>query len=97
MVHYLILAAGLAGLGVLIVALARKPPTTGPREFQFEGETYFWVPDDSGRPLFARGANWIPDDCFPSRVTKVRYRERVQQAADANIDLLLTAWEATDA
>ncbi len=42
----------------------------------------------NGRPLFARGANWIPDDCFPSRVTKVRYRERVQQAADANIDLL---------
>ena len=42
----------------------------------------------NGRPLFARGANWIPDDCFPSRVTRERYRERVRQAVDANIDLL---------
>ncbi len=42
----------------------------------------------NGQPLFARGANWIPDDCFPSRVTRERYRERVRQATDANIDLL---------
>jgi beta-mannosidase len=42
----------------------------------------------NGLPLFARGANWIPDDCFPSRVTRERYRDRVQQATDANIDLL---------
>jgi beta-mannosidase len=42
----------------------------------------------NGQPIFARGANWIPDDCFPSRVTRERYRERVQQAKEANIDLL---------
>ncbi len=32
--------------------------------------------------------DWIPDDCFPSRITPERYRERVQQAKDANVDLL---------
>jgi beta-mannosidase len=42
----------------------------------------------NGRPVFVRGANWIPDDCFPSRVTAERYRERIQQAADANLNLL---------
>ncbi|HZC25438.1 MAG TPA: glycoside hydrolase family 2 protein, partial [Actinopolymorphaceae bacterium] len=39
-------------------------------------------------PIFARGANWIPDDCFPSRIDATRYRARLQQAKDANMDLL---------
>ncbi|SDS87472.1 glycoside hydrolase family 2 protein [Actinopolymorpha singaporensis] len=42
----------------------------------------------NGVPVFARGANWIPDDCFPSRVDAARYRARLQQAKDAHIDLL---------
>jgi beta-mannosidase len=39
-------------------------------------------------PIFVRGANWIPDDCFPTRVGPERYRARVTQARGANIDLL---------
>ncbi len=39
-------------------------------------------------PLFVRGANWIPDDCFVSRVDEARYRERITQAVDANMNLL---------
>jgi beta-mannosidase len=55
------------------------------------------TPDDTGSaftlvindvPLFARGANWIPDDCFPSRVGPARYRERIAQAKAANVNLL---------
>lgn len=42
----------------------------------------------NGEQVFVRGANWIPDDCFVTRVTPERYRERIQQAKDANIDLL---------
>lgn len=42
----------------------------------------------NGVPIFIRGANWIPDDCFPSRITPERYRERIAQAIDANINLL---------
>jgi beta-mannosidase len=42
----------------------------------------------NGQPLFVRGANWIPDDAFVHRVTRDRYRERVTQARDANINLL---------
>nr|WP_203453471.1 glycoside hydrolase family 2 protein [Jiangella aurantiaca] len=40
------------------------------------------------RPIFGRGANWIPDDCFPTRVSSDRYRRRLEQARDANVNLL---------
>ncbi|MGC5531031.1 glycoside hydrolase family 2 protein [Streptomyces sp. SR-10] len=42
----------------------------------------------NGERVFARGVNWIPDDVFPSRVTAERYRTRLGQAADANVDLV---------
>ena len=42
----------------------------------------------NGVPIFARGANWIPDDCFVSRVGPERYRARLEQSVTANIDLL---------
>ncbi|MFJ4500276.1 glycoside hydrolase family 2 protein [Streptomyces sp. NPDC088864] len=42
----------------------------------------------NGVRVFARGVNWIPDDVFPSRVTPERYRTRLRQAADANVDLV---------
>lgn len=42
----------------------------------------------NGTRIFARGVNWIPDDVLPSRVTPERYRARLTQAAEANIDLV---------
>ena len=39
-------------------------------------------------PVFARGVNWIPDDCFPSRITRGRYAARLHQALDANVNLV---------
>ncbi|WP_081240310.1 glycoside hydrolase family 2 protein [Streptomyces viridosporus] len=42
----------------------------------------------NGERLFARGVNWIPDDVFPSRVTRERYRRRLEQAAGAGVDLV---------
>ncbi|NUR63285.1 MAG: glycoside hydrolase family 2 protein [Catenulispora sp.] len=40
------------------------------------------------RPVFARGFNWIPGDCFPSRVTRELYAERLGQACEANANLI---------
>ncbi|MDS1270140.1 glycoside hydrolase family 2 protein [Lipingzhangella sp. LS1_29] len=40
------------------------------------------------RPILVRGANWIPDDCFPSRITRADLVERVTQATEANMNLL---------
>ncbi|MFF5188395.1 glycoside hydrolase family 2 protein [Streptomyces sp. NPDC000345] len=42
----------------------------------------------NGERLFARGVNWIPDDVFPSRTTRERYRRRLRQAAGAGVDLV---------
>jgi beta-mannosidase len=42
----------------------------------------------NGRPLFIRGANWIPDDAFPHRVTRERYACRLEQGLSANVNLM---------
>ena len=42
----------------------------------------------NGRPIAVKGVNWIPDDAFPSRIARERVEERLQQAADANVNLL---------
>lgn len=42
----------------------------------------------NGVPVFARGANWIPDDAFPARVDGHRYAARLDQAVGANLNLL---------
>lgn len=42
----------------------------------------------NGKPIFCKGANWIPDDCFPHRVTEARYRSRLKQAVGANMNML---------
>ncbi len=42
----------------------------------------------NGKPLFAKGANWIPDDHFLTRVTRARLARRIGQAVDANLNLL---------
>ena len=42
----------------------------------------------NGRRVYCKGANWIPDDCFPSRITPQRYRAQVQTARDANMNML---------
>jgi beta-mannosidase len=55
------------------------------------------TPDESGKsfaffinnvPVFAKGANWIPADSFPTRITKAKYRELVGSARDANMNML---------
>lgn len=42
----------------------------------------------NGVPVWVRGANWIPDDAFPHRVTRERYAQRIEQAIAANMNLL---------
>jgi beta-mannosidase len=42
----------------------------------------------NGQDVFVRGANWIPDDAFPSRVDRPRYARRLTDATEAGINLL---------
>jgi beta-mannosidase len=42
----------------------------------------------NGIPIFAKGANVIPFDSFPSRVTTEQYRRILQSAHDANMNMV---------
>ena len=42
----------------------------------------------NGIPIFAKGANAIPFDSFPGRVTPARYREILQAARGANMNMV---------
>ncbi len=42
----------------------------------------------NGRPVYAQGANWIPADVFLPRVTADKYRQLLQMARDAGMNML---------
>ena len=42
----------------------------------------------NGRRILARGVNWIPDDCFVSRVGRADYERGLSHALDANVNLV---------
>ena len=87
---------------VAVVLLDPAEPTATPLD-EWRGRVGFrtvsldTTPDVDGTPfalsvngtaVFARGVNWIPDDCFPSRITAQRYAERLDQAAAANVNFI---------
>jgi len=42
----------------------------------------------NGAPIFAKGANFIPPDIFPTRVTPEKLRQLLESARDANMNML---------
>ncbi|MBC8085204.1 MAG: glycoside hydrolase family 2 protein, partial [Hymenobacter sp.] len=56
------------------------------REHDAYGKSFEFVVN--GIPVFAKGANYIPSDIFPTRVTNGRYRKLLQAAKDANMNML---------
>lgn len=51
-------------------------------------DTAPWTFLVNGQVEFIRGANWVPADAIPARVTHKDYTELLQLARDANINLL---------
>lgn len=51
-----------------------------------EGTSFRFVVN--GEPVWIRGANWIPDDAFVTRVDRARLARRMDQAEFANMNLL---------
>lgn len=64
--------------GVRTVSLGQKPDAHG-TAFLFHV---------NGLPVFCRGANWIPADMLPGRVTPARVRKLILAAASANMNCL---------
>ena len=51
-----------------------------------DGGKWRWL--INGRPVFLRGANWVPADVLPGRVTEVDYARLLGMARDAGINFL---------
>ena len=50
------------------------------------GKTFYFKID--GKPVYMKGANYIPSDAFLSRVTKKEYEKVIGMAKDANMNML---------
>lgn len=56
------------------------------RERDQYGKSFEFVVN--GIPVFAKGANWIPADIFPTRVSNQRYRSLLQAARDCHMNMV---------
>lgn len=84
-------------LAITLVDRSGRPIDRWERKIGFRTVEIESEPDTEGSPftivvngvcVFARGVNWIPDDCFPTRVGRREYRERLEQAAAANVNFV---------
>ena len=64
--------------GLRTLELRQKPDEFG-KSFEFVV---------NGIPVFGRGANWIPADIFPTRITKEKYKSLLTSLRDANMNML---------
>ncbi len=67
-----------ASFGIRKIEFVQKNDTIG-------GSFYFKL---NGIPVFMKGANYVPADVFLPRVKEDRYKEIVQSAVDANMNML---------
>ena len=67
-------------IGIRTARLIQKPDTDG------KGKSFYI--ELNGRPVFSKGANYIPNDVFLPRVTPDKYENIVKSAAEANMNML---------
>ncbi len=66
--------------GLRTIKLVRTPDADG------QGESFYF--EVNGRPVFMKGANYIPNDVFLPRVTPEKYETVVKTAANCNMNML---------
>lgn len=64
--------------GLRTLELRQKPDEYG-KSFEFIV---------NGIPIFGHGANWIPADIFPTRITKEKYKMLLTSMKDANMNMV---------
>jgi beta-mannosidase len=67
-----------ARIGLREIELVREPDEAG-ESFSFRV---------NGMPIFAKGANWIPDDSFPARTSRERVRELLRLARECGMNMI---------
>lgn len=67
-----------ARIGVREIELIIEPDSIG--------ESFYFLVN--GHPVFMKGANYIPQDNFLARVPDQKYKETLQSAVDANMNML---------
>ncbi len=65
-------------LGLRTIELRQEPDAWG-RSFTFVV---------NGRPIFAKGANWVPADSFPTRITAAALEDLIRSAAATHQNML---------
>ncbi|MEU4702744.1 glycoside hydrolase family 2 protein [Nonomuraea dietziae] len=68
--------------------LDRRQVRIGFRTVELDTEAGAFTLKVNGVAVFAKGVNWIPDDCFPSRIGRDRYAARLAQACEAGVNLM---------
>ncbi|PZD95005.1 glycoside hydrolase family 2 protein [Paenibacillus sambharensis] len=56
------------------------------REKDAEGTSFYF--ELNGKPVFAKGANHIPNDSFVTEVTEERYRHEIASAVQSNMNMI---------
>ncbi|WP_312089682.1 glycosyl hydrolase 2 galactose-binding domain-containing protein [Chryseobacterium sp.] len=72
--------------------LAEKTETIGLKTIELiqekdgKGKSFYFKVN--GKPLYAKGANWIPGDSFSPRMTKEKYHQLIQACKDAHMNMI---------
>ncbi len=56
------------------------------QEKDAKGKSFYFLVN--GKPLYAKGTNWIPADSFLPRITKEKYYKLIKDAKDANMNMI---------
>lgn len=69
-----------------------KELTTGIRSINLiqkedkQGESFYF--EVNGKPLYAKGANWIPADSFTPRISKEKYKKLIEEAKNSHFNMI---------
>jgi beta-mannosidase len=75
-------------IGLRTIELITKPDSVSDfAELKNKNGTGFYF-KVNGKPLYIKGANFVPADMFPSRVKKETYKALVNAAKEANMNML---------
>ncbi|MCB0571639.1 MAG: glycoside hydrolase family 2 protein [Phaeodactylibacter sp.] len=67
-------------IGLRSIRVVQEPDADG------KGSSFYF--ELNGKPIFSKGANYIPNDVFLNRVSPEWYRKVIQSATDANMNML---------